>query len=197
MFQIKNEMMDHRTCRYWIQLDQQVVTFGDVLGLWQDSDGFFEVFDKTLVASPFEVFRWETPPLTATRQQRPFEFVLVNSPELADLPDRSTFAAQFRQANSDGIVQFENLGGDAILVVPAPLDETSRYAHLADFVRTAPRQQKRALWQVVGQRLQNCLDDQAIWLSTAGGGVAWLHVRLDSRPKYYTYSPYRNEHVVN
>ncbi|MGI9175867.1 MAG: DUF6940 family protein [Rhodothermales bacterium] len=24
-----------------------------------------------------------------------------------------------------------------------------------------------------------------MWLSTAGGGVSWLHVRLDSRPKYY------------
>ncbi len=30
-----------------------------------------------------------------------------------------------------------------------------------------------------------------LWLSTAGGGVAWLHVRLDSRPKYYGYSPYK------
>jgi len=29
------------------------------------------------------------------------------------------------------------------------------------------------------------------WLSTAGGGVAWLHVRLDTRPKYYRYNPYR------
>ena len=30
-----------------------------------------------------------------------------------------------------------------------------------------------------------------IWLSTAGHGVAWLHVRLDSRPKYYLHAPYR------
>ena len=28
------------------------------------------------------------------------------------------------------------------------------------------------------------------WVSTAGGGVAWLHVRLDSAPKYYTHRPY-------
>jgi len=30
------------------------------------------------------------------------------------------------------------------------------------------------------------------WLSTSGLGVGWLHVRLDSRPKYYTYEPYKS-----
>ena len=28
------------------------------------------------------------------------------------------------------------------------------------------------------------IDDRPLWLSTAGDGVAWLHVRLDQRPKY-------------
>lgn len=30
-----------------------------------------------------------------------------------------------------------------------------------------------------------------VWLSTNGVSTAWLHVRLDSRPKYYHYLPYR------
>lgn len=30
-----------------------------------------------------------------------------------------------------------------------------------------------------------------LWVSTSGLGVSWLHVRLDSRPKYYTYAPYK------
>jgi hypothetical protein len=30
------------------------------------------------------------------------------------------------------------------------------------------------------------------WLSTAGMGVPWLHVRLDDRPKDYGHRPYRN-----
>ncbi len=30
-----------------------------------------------------------------------------------------------------------------------------------------------------------------VWLSTAGAGVSWLHVRLDDRPKYYGHGPYR------
>ena len=30
-----------------------------------------------------------------------------------------------------------------------------------------------------------------VWLSTNGLSTAWLHVRLDSRPKYYHFMPYR------
>jgi hypothetical protein len=29
-------------------------------------------------------------------------------------------------------------------------------------------------------------------LSTAGGGVDWLHMRLDDRPKYYRHLPWRD-----
>ena len=30
-----------------------------------------------------------------------------------------------------------------------------------------------------------------LWLSTNGLGVAWLHARIDARPKYYSHRPYR------
>lgn len=30
-----------------------------------------------------------------------------------------------------------------------------------------------------------------VWLNTAGGGVPWLHIRLDDQPKYYRYQAYR------
>jgi hypothetical protein len=33
---------------------------------------------------------------------------------------------------------------------------------------------------------------KVVWLSTAGAGVSWLHVRLDDRPKYYQFEPYRH-----
>jgi uncharacterized protein DUF6940 len=29
------------------------------------------------------------------------------------------------------------------------------------------------------------------WVSTAGMGVPWLHVRLDTRPTYYRHAAYR------
>ena len=43
----------------------------------------------------------------------------------------------------------------------------------------------------VGGAVQRRLGTKPVWLSTAGAGVSWLHVRLDDRPKYYGYAPYR------
>jgi hypothetical protein len=51
--------------------------------------------------------------------------------------------------------------------------------------------ENHALWRTVGKTLQERIAEQPVWLSTAGGGVSWLHVRLDSRPKYYGYHPYK------
>ena len=41
--------------------------------------------------------------------------------------------------------------------------------------------------------MSQTVNDKPTWLSTAGMGVAWLHVRLDQRPKYYAHRPYRED----
>merc|ERR1712241_203055 len=49
-------------------------------------------------------------------------------------------------------------------------------------------------WQELGQtlseRLRQVGSQTNIWVNTDGRSVHWLHVRLDSRPKYYRHSPY-------
>ncbi len=35
------------------------------------------------------------------------------------------------------------------------------------------------------------IGEAPMWLSTAGAGVPWLHVRLEDRPKYYGHAAYR------
>ena len=77
------------------------------------------------------------------------------------------------------------------MVVPCEIASPSAYPHLAAFVRGAPAQQRHALWQRVARTMLGRLSDQPVWLSTAGAGVSWLHVRLDDRPKYYSFSEYR------
>ncbi|MEM8892222.1 MAG: hypothetical protein AAGD28_29855, partial [Bacteroidota bacterium] len=119
----------------------------------------------------------------------PYEFVLVNSPSLARVSaDRNSFAAKFNEAS---VVSFKNLGRDASLIVPCPLDAVTDYPHLASFVRTAPEEQIHDFWKEVSMTYEADLGESPKWLSTSGLGVYWLHVRVDSRPKYYTYSPYR------
>ncbi|MFE4105063.1 DUF6940 family protein, partial [Almyronema epifaneia] len=60
--------------------------------------------------------------------------------------------------------------------------------------RSAPTQQVHALWATVGRRASQLLNEQGrqpLWISTSGLGVYWLHVRLDTFPKYYRHLPYQ------
>jgi hypothetical protein len=176
--------------QFAVDLDSRPATFADVLHGWQTDAAFRTLFNELLMEVPYAAFRWETPAVTTATLSRPFEFVLLDSPGLARRPDRQAFAEHFAGADS-GVVVFPNLGGDAILVVPCPVVAPSAYGHLAAFVRRAPQEQWHALWQAVGEAMARRVGADPVWLSTAGAGVSWLHVRLDDRPKYYSFGPYR------
>jgi len=161
-----------------------------------------------------------------TIHQRQFEFVLKAAPTLASQPPQpAPFSAQLARhcpalhapSRSVSMAVFPNLGGDARLVVPCPTPATSNPApheggtHLASFLRTclptgaaasghdlaAPC---RRLWFDVGRVMEMEVmtrrGRQSTWLSTSGLGVAWLHVRIDSIPKYYQYQSYRRDPVA-
>jgi hypothetical protein len=179
------------TRRYQLTRDGAVLRSRDVLDLWQRDAEFRNFFLRVLGEAPFEAFRWETPPLTRNTIDEPFEFVLLDSPGLDRTVDREAFAEYFAPASGPSVVTFQNLGRDAALVVPCPRGPDATYGHLAAFVRKAPLEQKHLLWQRVAEAMQARLNDRPVWLSTAGAGVAWLHVRLDDRPKYYQHRPYQ------
>jgi len=186
-----------------------VLRFTDVIELWKaDSEegwAFRDFTTQTICDSTFEALRWETPAVDASRITREFEFVLVDSPRLSRRPSRREFTQQFASCGADEtVVVFPNIGRDSILVVPCPRDEQNRrdasrqspdtnldYCHLASFLRTAPIEQSDRMWVRIGEALANRISERPVWLNTAGGGVAWLHVRLDDRPKYYSYSPFK------
>ncbi len=176
--------------KYRLLRGAEPVPYSEVLTLWQQDPAFLNCFIDLLVNSPYSAYRWETPPLTKATQDRPFEFVLLDCPGLDRQPDAESFSKQFGTAKGADVLRFPNLGGDAVMVVPCPIADPTAYVHLAAFVRTAPRQQVEHLWQVVGEGMAERMSDKPVWLSTAGMGVSWLHVRLDSRPKYYGYAPY-------
>ena len=142
-----------------------------------------------MAGAPYSAFRWETPPVTEGTLSQPFECVVLSSPSLARPPDREAFADHFDNSERD-IAVFPNLGRDAIMVVPRPVADASAYGHLAAFVRLAPDFQRDELWRSVGEAMAARVGAKPVWLSTAGAGVSWLHVRLDDRPKYYGYAPY-------
>lgn len=177
----------------WVSIDAESspVSYEEVLRLWEQDHEFRGYFIQLLSKSRYDAFRWETPPITTENANRPFEFVVLDSPGLGRHPDTKTFAAQFNTAAPGSVIQFQNLGGDAIMVVPCPNNQKDDYSHLGAFIRNAPTSQQHELWGLVGTTMLKRLNSKPVWLSTAGGAVAWLHIRLDDRPKYYGYEPYR------
>ncbi|MEJ2139259.1 MAG: hypothetical protein P8Y61_07395 [Gammaproteobacteria bacterium] len=168
----------------------QPLSFSALLELFAASPEFADWYSELLGNSGFNAIFWEHPPLTRARLGNPVEFVVLDAPALADCrPDRISFAGHFAEATDD-IAVFASLGGDARLVAPCPLNPESGYAHLTAFLRNAPAEQIRALWQQTGRAVSGLLGSEPIWLSTSGLGIGWLHIRLDSRPKYYQHRPY-------
>jgi hypothetical protein len=187
----KEDLIGIRGLRFTIDRGSEPATFADVVSGWREDVSFRSLFNALLADAPFSAFRCETPPVTRATVTRPFEFVLLDSPCLARRPDPEAFAEHFAGATESGVVEFPNLGGDAIMIVPCPRSSNSAYVHLAAFVREAPESQRHALWQTVGEAMARRIGTRPVWLSTAGAGVFWLHVRLDNRPKYYGFGPYR------
>jgi hypothetical protein len=168
------------------------LTRADALALLRESAPFRTFLVRVLAEHRFVAFFWETPAATLATQDRAFEFVLVDAPSLARIaPDPSDFEVKFDASPDADVLVFPNLGGDAILVVPAPRADQACYAHLASFVRGAPASQIDTLLAELARAVQARLSPAPLWVSTAGMGVSWLHVRLDSRPKYYRHDPYR------
>ena len=170
------------------------LSYADTLELWIAEAPFCDWFTDLLRDAPFEAYCWECPPVTLSSLDRDFEFVLVDVPELDDLPaDPQPFAEQFSASDlATGVADFSNLGGDARLIAPLPIDANASYSHFAAFLRSAPRTQCHALWQAVGTAITERVGDAPLWVSTAGLGVSWLHIRLDSYPKYYRFAAYRS-----
>lgn len=182
-------LKDGRIQRFVLSQDDAPLSYADVLSLWQGNADFRSYYTGLLADSPFAAYRWETPCVTTATLDRNFEFVLLRSDSLARPVDSTAFSSHF-DTHSE-VAVFPNLSGDAVMVVPCPVADLSIYGHLASFIRNAPESQLHELWRLVAVAMAERVSHRPVWLSTAGMGVSWLHVRLDDRPKYYGHSPFR------
>lgn len=162
------------------------------------ADSLFEILKDSEYGGYFFETKGVTP---QNANQKGFEFVLVESTRLQKFaesrPDPGAFADYYGCKTAAGCV-FPNLGGDAMLIAPRPDDgpKGNSYSHLAFYVRNAPKERVLELLNLAAKEYLKILaSDQtsAVWFSTSGMGVPWLHFRLDSYPKYYTFSKFANE----
>ena len=193
MWRIDRATAGRDAARWKIRLDDRsALTFHALCAAWRSVTTFRSFWVESLRDVPFDAFAWECPPVTVENVLREFECIFVSSPMLARMPqDSDAFAEHFRPDSS--VVTFDNLGSDAVLVAPCPGGAGTNFSHLASFNATATAAQQDALWQAVGQAMERRIGKRPVWLSTAGLGIAWLHVRLDDRPKYYRHMPYASE----
>ena len=181
-----------RVKNYFVCEGDRRLNYDEVIELWVQSDSFNEWYTSQLTSHPSKAIRWETPCLTVHNLDRDFEFVLVDSPGLDRPVNQRPFAEKFKDSKANSVITFPNLGRNGIMVVPTPEPENrSYYCHLLSFLRGASTEHCNKLWRTVGETMRQRVNEIPVWLSTAGGGVAWLHVRLDNHPKYYSYAPYR------
>lgn len=177
--------------KFRLTKDGAELSYRKVLELWERDEGFIDFYLSLLKKCGFQSFLWEVRPVSIATIDQPFEFVLHSIPRTGYNPDYDTFRAYFNTTTPNhGVVVFPNLGHDAILVVPSPFRKKANYSGFADFLRESPVYQQRALWKVTAHQIRLNLSDEPTWISVAGGGIAWLHIRLDSKPKYYRYAPY-------
>mmetsp|Transcript_6201 Transcript_6201/g.9673 ORF Transcript_6201/g.9673 Transcript_6201/m.9673 type:complete len:417 (+) Transcript_6201:148-1398(+) len=173
---------------------------------------------KVIASSPYDSVLFETPGCNWINSAiKPFEFALVNEPNLKVFaesnPDRHAFEEYFTSqscssSENDGgsdqieiaVCAFPNLGKDATLISPLPQSgiNDATYSHLASFIRNAPQEQVTQFWKLSAKEFIEELKHKherineyaGTWFSTNGMGVAWLHLRIDSLPKYFSYAPF-------
>ncbi len=179
------------TIEYALFRGDQPLSHADVLDLWKEDIAFVDFFVTVFSTTGYSSYTWEMPPLTLLNLREPFRFVVQNVPSTHAV-DADVFEQYYRPENDcNGIVAFLNTGQDALLVVPSPHRYGVNFSGLAQFFEDSTIHQRRSLWQMVAHHTKSRLSGKPLWISTAAGGVAWLHVRLDEAPKYYLYAPYK------
>jgi hypothetical protein len=174
-----------------LSADGRVLSVADAIAGWRDDAMFRDFFIAELAATSFPAFFWEMPPLTRAMLCDPFECALIRGDALARMrADDTDFASHLDGAAP--VAAFPNLGGDALLIAPRRMSDADCYGHIAAFVRAAPDAQRHALFQLLARETEKMLETTSsrFWISTSGLGVPWVHVRLDSYPKYYQYRRY-------
>lgn len=96
-----------------------------------------------------------------------------------------------KNENQHHVVSFKNLSGDTLLIVPKERIGKN-FSSLYYFMKEASDIQQRIFWKRVALEAKNQLKHHPyIYISTEGTGVAYLHVRICTYPKYYGNSKLR------
>ncbi|MBD0403283.1 hypothetical protein [Flammeovirga sp. EKP202] len=185
----KNE----HAARLKIQYGEKKLSFKEVFNLWKTDRLFVDFYSEELLKIIGKAFFWEHPPLLQNNLDRDYELV-IRKTRSYDNKTINDLAFQEHFNTDEKVAVFYNLGKNAKLIVPV-VEESDKeiYKHIGIFMDQGDSSQIRALFCEIGNQMFYELETgKQIWLNTAGLGVLWLHIRLDTRPKYYKTKHYKN-----
>src|SRR5690242_11327628 len=136
MWEAQSTIIDNNNRKFSLLENGVRLEYAGVIQRWQENREFRDFYFSILREAPFDAFFWEHPPVTHINIKDGYEFVLVNSTTLSSVQaDPSPFQEKFyADASGRSVIAFQNLGGDAELIVPCLLAARNVYAHFASFV---------------------------------------------------------------
>lgn len=137
-------------------------------------------------------FFYETSPITKNMKEK-YQGVFIKSDALDKMKeDYSSFSQNIKKSENSDVTSFYNLSKSAYLVIPIPR-KSKQFTTLKDFMDNASERQQRNLWKEVAQSIIMMLKKyDKVWVSTHGLGVPYLHIRIDTNPKYYQTVKFKN-----
>jgi hypothetical protein len=186
-YALVSQRLDTRTLHYSLDPVAKDLGTHDFFKLLSEVPQFAEGLREVFKAIPFKAYYLEFKPLRLEGKATSVEWVIINAPGLYEQkPDSSAFDSYI---HANEVVSFTNLAKDSILVIPPKTGVD--FANMARFIEQGSQEQFTALWSRVYQKIKAWGGEDALWISTHGHGVPWLHVRLDLKPKYYQHVPFK------
>jgi hypothetical protein len=115
-------------------------------------------------------FLWKTSKIDKTYNSNFVEKFI----EVDNLPSKQNYTSFAEYFKGNNVVSFKNISGDTTLIVPIP-KKGKNYITLKDFIDNAPISQQKHVWKHVALIAKKMLkNNNQIWISTHGYGVAYL-----------------------
>tara|TARA_Y100001970_G_scaffold225915_1_gene279149 strand:- start:791 stop:1933 length:1143 start_codon:yes stop_codon:yes gene_type:complete len=156
------------------------LSWKDVLRIWDT--GYVLEYPKHIKTQ----FYWRTSPINKDASSIcKMEFAPVTT--LNETYNCDAFSEYFtKKTQPYMVVSFPNISKDTQLIVPKSTNKKQKFTYIKDFIDTATKEQQHQLWKTVAKEIRKSLqNNDTLWINTHGHGVPCLHIRLDTKPKYY------------
>lgn len=134
-------------------------------------------------------FIWRTSCLDS-QEKNDFHQEFVPEPFLKknNYPDPTDFRQHLDSKKNEKqqyAISFNNLSGDTLLIVPKERSGKN-FSSLYYFMTEASERHQKLFWRQVALKVRKLLKlHPYLFISTEGTGVAYLHIRICTYPKYY------------